>query len=404
MTTAAAHPQVGHGDPSCVLRRALITACAAVAAGVSPPPWRGLLLTGSVARGESVWQRHAGHWRLCGDIDLIAISRDPHQAAVCRPALHRALATALERESLQAELSLSAGGIGFLERLPPSIFSFELLTVGEVLWGERTLLNHVPRCPITAIPREDAWRLLNNRIVELVAALAEGPGAAAVLAMDKLYLDMTASWLLFAGGYALDSGTRLHQAEQLQDLHPEAVPWPRASSWLPRLRAATALRAPAWRTPDPAAAAGSKLPAGAAPADNTPPRSATALIREAASDARDLWRWELNRLGRKSLAQHARSRPAGPGAAAWLAAAGAAGGLATRLRCAAQVLAAPTASPRYRVYAAASEWLWAYPLLTPAARQAASRLPLPPPGEASALQVAATIGANYQLFVASTGR
>lgn len=396
MTAAAAPRQAGHGDPSCVLRQALISACAAVAAGASPSPWRGLLLTGSVARGEPVWQRHAGRWRLCGDIDLIAISRDPRQAAVCRPALHRALAAAIERASLQADLSLSAGGVGFLERLPPSIFSFELRTAGEVLWGERTLLTRVPRCPIAAIPREDAWRLLNNRMVELVAALAEGPGAAAVLAMDKLYLDMTASWLLFAGGYALYALTRLHQAEQLQNRHPEAVPWGRESSWLPRLRAATARRAPARRRPDAATAA------GAAPTDDTPPRLATATIREAASDARDLWRWELHRLGCESLAQHARSPAAGPGAAAWLAAAGAAGGVATRLRCAAQVLAA--ASPRYRVYAAASEWLWAYPQLTPAAHQAAAHLPLPPPRQVSAWQVAATIGANYQLFVASSRR
>lgn len=417
---AAAPAPARPGNPARALRRVLTEACARLASGSSLAPWRALLLTGSVARGESRWQplappgrtAHAAgpdggeriqgsggqRWRLCGDVDLVAISRDSSQLRAQLPALRQALTVAVAGAGLQAELSLSGGDVGYLARLPPSLFSLELQTAGEVLWGERKILNYIPRCTTERIPREDAWRLLNNRIVEFVAALAEGPGLAAALAGEKLDLDMAASWLLFTGSYALGAQTRLRRVELLRASGAAAWPWPKESRWLARLRRATVARVPA-----PAghrASPDAELAAGCALEDLE-----ECSVQTIASDGQALWRWELQQMGYSDLAHQAHSRPAGAGWAGWLAAARAAHGWAVRARC---LRAAGSGwhvpSPRSRVYAAAHEWLRHYPELTVAARQAASRLPLAPPRGAGRDQVAAAIGVNYQTFVVPTRR
>src|SRR5262249_33626085 len=108
-------------------------------------------------------------------------------------------------DGIECHLDLNPVPLSFLQNLPRCIFTYELLACGVVLDGPAYVLDHVPVFPARSIPKEDAWRIVANRMMELVGGFA--PDAAETKGPDlhyfatKLWLAMAISVLLFLGAY-----------------------------------------------------------------------------------------------------------------------------------------------------------------------------------------------------------
>ena len=171
---------------------------------------RAVVLTGSLARDEATWVREASGWRLLGDAEFFLVlergARLPSRPALSR--LQGEIQRTLERDQIVVHVQLAPVYVRYFTNLRPHIFAYELRVCGRVVWGDTSILSLIPAFSAVDIPLEDAWRLLANRMIEHLEALAAtGTGAATVpeglrYRTAKLYLDMATSLLVFAGSYA----------------------------------------------------------------------------------------------------------------------------------------------------------------------------------------------------------
>lgn len=119
------------------------------------------------------------------------------------------------------ELEFSAVTPDYLRKLRPQIFGFELLEHGRTVWGDERLLAEAPRFPASRIPRFDAWRMLNNRLLEQLEwadSLKHGDRRQLLRILYQLvkcYMDMGTALLLFAGRYESTYAERANALDQL---------------------------------------------------------------------------------------------------------------------------------------------------------------------------------------------
>lgn len=163
---------------------------------------RAIVLTGSVARDEATFTASSEGAALRGDAEFLLVfqekSSPPAAAAVSR--LTAEISKNLAQKKITAKMDLSAVPPKYFRRLPPHIFSYELRECGKVIHGDAAILELIPAMKASELDREDAWRLLCNRLIEMLAT--ESDGDARRYALLKLYLDMTTSLLVFKGAYA----------------------------------------------------------------------------------------------------------------------------------------------------------------------------------------------------------
>ncbi|MBV8359055.1 MAG: hypothetical protein JO189_14120 [Deltaproteobacteria bacterium] len=176
------------------------------------PGMRALILTGSLARDEATWLHEKGRQRLAGDVELIAVfsEHDRLPSAGSIAALKRAVDKWLHESGLEVHIGLSPVRPRYLRSLKPHIFAYELLEHGRVIWGDKNILSLAPQFSPVDIPLEDGFRLLMNRIIELLEALCTSqPGMLTPRIYSelvhyrsiKLWIDMATSFLLFQGQY-----------------------------------------------------------------------------------------------------------------------------------------------------------------------------------------------------------
>ena len=199
---------------------------AELSVGAFPRGLRAVVVTGSLARGEGTWLRDASRVRLAGDADFFAVFDDlaalPPSDRVAR--LKRAAEERLASAGIEAHIGLSPVSGGYLRRLRPNIFSYELITHGKVAWGDPHILNLAPAFEAGEIPLDDGFRLLMNRMIELLEivceldALAASASTVRYRAM-KLWLDMATSYLLFERQYV---PTYRGRAVRLRELPAES--------------------------------------------------------------------------------------------------------------------------------------------------------------------------------------
>jgi len=169
-----------------------------------------IVLTGSVARDEATFSRRDDAFLLRGDAEfLLVIEQDaalPPQESAAAAAAH--ISENLASHKIAAKVELSAVQPKYFRKLPRHIFSHELRECGRVIYGDAAILKLIPEMRASDLDREDAWRLLCNRLIELLAREADD-GATGTAATDqrqygllKLYLDMATSLLVFTGRYA----------------------------------------------------------------------------------------------------------------------------------------------------------------------------------------------------------
>ena len=195
-----------------------------------PRGLRALVLTGSIARREGTWVYDDDNYNLRGDAEFIVVFADRVRLPSARfiERLAHTIELRLQAASVHAHIGLSPVDPGYLRKLQPHIFAYELVQHGRVVWGERHIFELAPRFSPADIPLDDGLRLLMNRMIELLEVLctsrstpAEDKCCAAVnYRAMKLWLDMATSFLLFHRRY---KSTYRSRAESLAQMASECA-------------------------------------------------------------------------------------------------------------------------------------------------------------------------------------
>jgi hypothetical protein len=370
---------------------------------------RSVVLAGSLARDEGTWRNVGSHRHLAGDAEFLLVFRDPKSlpSTELTERLCRDAEAKLVDRQIDARIDLSPVGPEFLHCQRPHIFAFELITNGKVVWGDKQILNLVPAFTPADIPLEDGYRILLNRMTELLEALCEPEdGAMFTDAINyrsmKLSLDMATSFLLFEGVY---EPTYRARARRLMELSERSAPCPvPLGGFAERVQIATQRKL------------GEEHQPGI-------PRFAD--LRELIDDLHLLWRWELEKLtssrphisDRELMNRWIIGQPPIERFRGWASVARRYGAT----RCLGQLphwaRQALRGSPRRLLYAAASDLMFAMPEILYASGQIADnrsrwdqlRMNLPvrePPDLVHSAsdwrRVGSTIAWNYHHFLKST--
>jgi hypothetical protein len=259
---------------------------ATVQNAMRPFPMLALILTGSVARGEgALIADPANGSRWLSDLEFQVLIPDG------RSVPERAIGDAL-RDTQQAinstptnqerglRVGFNALRVSQLRRLRPAIFSREMLEHGKLVLGDATALSAPPwwRDGRIDIPCLDAFRLLNNRIVQKLDARLryEAGGDGDLLpayTLQKFWIEMATSLSVFLGCY------RTSYRERRTALSDCLASQPELFGELGRLivtRLSTSIDVKLGRC--------------------APPRCSDERFDEAAYAAASVWNWEASRL------------------------------------------------------------------------------------------------------------
>jgi len=198
------------------------------------PSVAGVLLTGSFARGEgTVMHAPQGGSRWLSDVECLVVVRG---GVVSRQEIQRSMRQ-IEPDTNSQSASVARGikvelrailTEGLL-RLPPAIFTRELCEHAKLLSGDPGSIP-LPRMPsgTQAISRHDAFRLLNNRIIEQIAVRSEyadrtSDSVATGYSLAKFWIDLGTSLSVFLGCYLPGYRSRQKPIEEALRARPEIL-------------------------------------------------------------------------------------------------------------------------------------------------------------------------------------
>ena len=171
---------------------------------------KALVLGGSLARDEATIIRTEESWVVRGDAEFMLVFEKstalPTAAAL--DAVRRRIENDLSQRKIKCKIDLNAVHPTYSQHLPAHISTYELKHCGRVLVGDHAILQPIPDYSADELSREDAWRLLCNRLIEVLEYTDEFSGEPGRSSPElryrivKLYLDMATSLLVFVGGYA----------------------------------------------------------------------------------------------------------------------------------------------------------------------------------------------------------
>lgn len=315
-----------------------------------------LILTGSAARDEATISAASSSWKVAGDAEFLILVR--HDAVVDGKSAAFAItqsAAQLSREGIDVAIDVAVVPPSYFQNLPPHIFSYELRTCGKVVWGDSNALKLIPEFSCDQLSREDAWRLLCNRMIEQLGFVDDLETSTSELsprlhyATIKLYLDMATSYLVFAGQYAPTYRQRADRLLALARSPASDAPFPLAKF------AACVAECTSWKLFG----------------EGVLPENDHELWSEAISYMRRLWRWEMIQLthaGGELTVSGLASRLGHQQAPslrlrAWLSAAKRNGWLTSTLQLPRWLRLARRSTPRYLVYQVAAEIAFRLPCL-----------------------------------------
>ncbi len=222
------------GFDSASLRHAICDSTLRECADAFGDRLRAVVSTGSLARDEASFLRRENSFVVCGDAEFLVVFKK--NAALPATAALGEIRRRIERELLQrnihCKIDLSAVHPGYFQRLPAHIFTVELKHSGRVIAGDGRILQTIPGYSAEELSREDAWRLLCNRLVEMLECAAELSGedkrasSALRYKIVKLYLDMGASFLVFVKAFVPTYRDRSKALLRLAAEKPAATGYP----------------------------------------------------------------------------------------------------------------------------------------------------------------------------------
>jgi hypothetical protein len=176
---------------------------------MTPQPMA-VILTGSFARGEGSVLRMQNRARVLGDMEFMVLCPPRSDLRTMQKQLRQEATQStydLAKKGIDCEIEFSAVDPKYLYSLRPQIFGYEFLNHGCVVWGDPDTLRTAPRFPASAIPLWDAWRMLNNRLLEQLqwveAVTLENRTLLEPIFYQtiKCYLDLGTSLLIFGKRY-----------------------------------------------------------------------------------------------------------------------------------------------------------------------------------------------------------
>ena len=175
---------------------------------VGSPTLVAVILTGSFARGEGSVLPVGAALKVLGDFEFFVVLTDADRRARQLGVWSHEATARLATRGVRVDVEFGPVDPGFFgARARPSIFVYDLVHHGKVLWGRPDLLDGIPRFGAEAIPREDALHLMFNRTVEQLEAYerlgrldADGVLDAAYQQL-KVTLDVAGSALAFTGNH-----------------------------------------------------------------------------------------------------------------------------------------------------------------------------------------------------------
>jgi hypothetical protein len=189
-----------------------------------------IVLTGSLARDEASFVRKETGWELRGDAEFLVVVKPgaahPSPEAIDR--LRQKMNQNMQQAGLRGAVDLGVVEPNYFPRLPAHIFSYELRHCGRVIWGDSELIRTIPDFSASDLSREDAWRLLGNRMIEMLDCAPEmiatetGSSPSLVYRILKLYLDMATSLLVFRQLYEPSYQRRMEILRNLADQQAKA--------------------------------------------------------------------------------------------------------------------------------------------------------------------------------------
>ncbi|MGB6482029.1 MAG: hypothetical protein WBE86_00925 [Candidatus Acidiferrales bacterium] len=193
-----------------------------------------LILTGSAARVEATILNAADGWKLSSDAEFLLVVQRTAESGDTKAtnSVKQESAKKLRSQGIEVSLDLAVVLPSYLQALPPHIFSYELRSCGKVIAGDPSVLDLIPKFAAQKISREDAWRLLCNRMIEQLEFVDDLENSTVQLtsrlsyASVKLYLDMATSYLVFAGHYAPTYRERADRLSTLASQPNEESPFP----------------------------------------------------------------------------------------------------------------------------------------------------------------------------------
>jgi len=315
---------------------------------------KALISTGSLTRDEATIIRTEESWVVRGDAEFMLVFEKnaalPATAAL--GGVRRRIESDLLQQKIECKIDLSAVHPSYFQRLPAHIFAYELKHCGQVIWGDDRILQFIPDWPVHDLSLQDAWRLLCNRMIEVLECAAEltndenPPSAALHYKILKLYLDMATSFLVFVRAYAPNYQERRKILRRFADERTKAGEYPFEVGIL------------ANRVDD---CTDQKIQMQC----NTT-RPLDLSWRDALEIAHALWRWELARLAgareqvsdRELFAQWMRIQPLGDRTRGWVYVLRASGWLKSYRHWLRWSRLGWKASPRYWIYFVASTVLF----------------------------------------------
>jgi hypothetical protein len=251
------------------------------------PSVAGVLLTGSFARGEgTVIANPATKSRWLSDVECLVVVRG---GIVSTQEIQRSMRQ-VEHDT-NSDCGKAARGIKVelrailtegMQRLRPAIFTSELCEHAKLLWGDPAAVPF-PRTRSSgeSISKYDAFRLLNNRIIEQIAVRSEHADrtidrTAVAYSLAKFWIDLGTSLSVFLGCYQPGYRSRQHPIEDALLANQEILGAEMSGVLISRFRNAMAL----------------KLGQGGFPSGEL-----SCEFSEAVEIARAIWNWESGQLG-----------------------------------------------------------------------------------------------------------
>jgi hypothetical protein len=315
---------------------------------------KALISTGSLARDEATIIRTEESWVVRGDAEFILVFEKsaalPTAAAL--GGVRRKIQSNLLERKIECKIDFSAVHPSYFRHLPAHIFTYELKHCGQVIWGYDRILQLIPDWPVDDLSLQDAWRLLCNRMIEMLECAAEltndenPPSATLHYKIVKLYLDMATSFLVFVRAYAPTYQERQKILHRLANARIPAGEYPfELGSFANLVAACTAQKLVSHPKSQ---------------------RSIDLSCRDAIQAAHALWRWELARLvgtnervsDRELFAQWMRKQPLGSRARGWVYVLRASAWHRSYRHWLHWLRLASKASPRYWIYFVASTVLF----------------------------------------------
>lgn len=178
---------------------------------------RAIVLTGSFSRGEATLKRDGNGWRALGDATFLVIH--PRPASLNTARIEAEIEMRLASHAIRCKTVVVVSTAIALRTMKPHIYAYELRERGIVVWGDRTVLDLMPRFTAAEIPIEDGWWFLCNRMIEQLKTAAEEDECSAKertqYRIAKLYLAMAACYLLAIGQYQPSYRDRARRLNEL---------------------------------------------------------------------------------------------------------------------------------------------------------------------------------------------